>query len=382
MAIKRPHYFDHQFLIESDFTLEQNYHLDMRRRLNRGLHTFGIAEGLRVTKTASRSVTVEAGTAIDNQGREIVLDAPRLVEGITAPASSRVFITAAYRETESDPSTTTGATGNTRWTEEPIIVFVIAPPPTDGSVIRLASFDMDAGANVPGNVGDFLDGGVRVPAGAKGGLRSVNNVTSPGGNLSIVGGQSIIINSDDVNDRITIGENHSTRTDNPHNTTAAQIGAMPATDYDLRRRATATINFNNLNLDGATSTANVGFQPKVVMVAGTCTAVLSGRAYSGGISAFAFLDPPSGGSIVQRCFGFGVTRFSNTDWLFRSLSGTNVLSANIQDNGVAPAQAETLTVQFSSFTATGLIATLNRAVVGAGSPLANFNIVLHLMCMG
>jgi|KBSSwiStaDraftv2_1062776.scaffolds.fasta_scaffold04242_10 hypothetical protein len=385
MAIQRPHYFDHQLLIEQDFTLEQNYHLDMRRRLNRGLYSFGIVEGLRVTKTANRSVTVQAGAAIDSQGREIILDAPRPVT-ISGAAGTRVFITAAYQETQTDQSTTTGATGFTRWTEDPVIVFVTAIPPGDGSVIPLAVFDLDAGANVPGNLGDFVEGTVRQSVTAKGGgLRSVNNITSPGGNLSVlpVPGQSIIITNDDTNDRITIGENHSLRTDNPHATTAAQVGAMAAADYDLRRRAAAQITFNNLNSDGATSTVNVGFVPRVVIVSGTCTANLSGRAYSGGIGAFAFLDPPASSNYTQRCFGFGITRISNTDWLFRSLSGTNILSANIQDQGAGPPiQAETLSVLFSGTTATGLTAVLNRTVLGGAAALANFTILLHLLCMG
>jgi len=385
MAIQRPHYFDHQLLIEQDFTLEQNYHLEMRRRLNRGLYSFGIVEGLRVTKTANRSVTVQAGVAIDSQGREIILDALRPV-AITAPAGTRVFITAAYQETQTDPSTTTGATGNTRWTEDPIVVAVTATPPGDGSVIPLAVFDLDGSANVPGNLGDFVEGNVRQPVTAKGGgLRSVNNVTAAGGNISVlpVAGQAIVINNDDTNDRITIGENHSTRTDNPHATTAAQIGALAAADYDLRRRAAAQITFNNLNVDGATSTVNVGFVPRVVIVAGTCTANLSGRAYSGGIGAFAFLDPPTSSNYTQRSFGFGITRISNTDWLFRSLSGTNILSANIQDQGVGPPiQAESLSVLFSGTTPTGLIATLNRTVLGGAAALPNFTILLHLLCMG
>jgi hypothetical protein len=381
MAIQRPHYFDHQLLVEQDFTLEQNYHLEMRRRLNRGLYSFGIVEGLRVTKTANRTVTVQTGVAIDSQGREIVLDAPRDVS-ITAPAGTRVFITVAYRETQTDQSTTTGATGNTRWTEDPIIVAVTTTPPNDGSVIPLAGFEMDPSGNVTGNLGDFVEGGVRQPVVAKGGgLRTVNNITTASGNLSLLPAQSILMNNDDVGDRITIGENHSIRTDNPHGTTAAQIGAMAIADYDVRRRATAVINFNQLNGDGATSTANVGFLPKVVIVAGTCTANLSGRAYSGGIGAFAFLDS-AGVAIIQRCFGFGVTRFSNTDWLFRSIAGANILTAIILDQGVTPLQAETLTVQFSSFTPTGLVATFNRAPIGAGDKLPNFNIVLHLMCMG
>ena len=42
-AIKRPHYFENQFLHADDLTAEQEYHMEMRRRHNRLLHTWGIA---------------------------------------------------------------------------------------------------------------------------------------------------------------------------------------------------------------------------------------------------------------------------------------------------------------------------------------------------
>ena len=51
-VIKRLHYFNQQFLTEKDFTDEQNYHLQRRRQHNQFLHSFGIAAGLTVEKTA------------------------------------------------------------------------------------------------------------------------------------------------------------------------------------------------------------------------------------------------------------------------------------------------------------------------------------------
>ena len=74
--IKRLHYFDHQFLVEADFSDEQTYHLDMRRRHNRDLHTFGVAAGLQVEKTGDKEVTVSAGTAVMGSAHSGVLGMP------------------------------------------------------------------------------------------------------------------------------------------------------------------------------------------------------------------------------------------------------------------------------------------------------------------
>ncbi|MGL4499428.1 MAG: hypothetical protein ACRCU2_10250, partial [Planktothrix sp.] len=70
---KRPNYFGGQYLLEDDFQLEQQYHIDRQRRHNRILHISGIAEGLNITNANGLAVDVSAGTAIDNQGRQIVL---------------------------------------------------------------------------------------------------------------------------------------------------------------------------------------------------------------------------------------------------------------------------------------------------------------------
>ena len=45
-AIDRVRYYDGEFLRAFDFGDEQIYHLEMRRRLNRYLHLYGIVQGL------------------------------------------------------------------------------------------------------------------------------------------------------------------------------------------------------------------------------------------------------------------------------------------------------------------------------------------------
>ena len=163
---KRLHYFDHQFLVEADFTDEQTYHLDMRRRHNRVLHTFGVAAGLQVEKTGDKEVTVRPGTAVDREGREMVLDADQILDLSTFSNNDDVYITIAYTEQETDPTTATGVTGNTRVTETPQVQAGTSVPPGDGSVVRLANFTLDGSGNVPGSNGDTFDAGLRQFAGS------------------------------------------------------------------------------------------------------------------------------------------------------------------------------------------------------------------------
>ncbi len=139
MPIKRLHYFNSQFLDATDFTDEQNYHVDMRRLHNRYLHTWGVADGFEVTfESGGSSVRVGAGTAIDGNGREVVLDADQTVELADHPANADVYVSIRYREQESDPTEETGAAGNTRWTEEPEIEHTESKPAATGARVLLA----------------------------------------------------------------------------------------------------------------------------------------------------------------------------------------------------------------------------------------------------
>jgi hypothetical protein len=73
-----------QRLDAGDLRLEQRYHVDMRRRLNRGLFTPGVVSGLEVTVVpGTRDVSVARGLALDPLGRELVLDQ---ASTLTAPS--------------------------------------------------------------------------------------------------------------------------------------------------------------------------------------------------------------------------------------------------------------------------------------------------------
>ncbi len=94
-----------------------------------------------------------------------------------------------------------------------------------------------------------------VTAAQAGALVSVDGVDNPGGDVDLVAQNAITIASDNKNDRITIGENHSARQDNPHNVTIAQTGALksvdgvdnPGGDVDLVAKNAITIASDNKN---------------------------------------------------------------------------------------------------------------------------------------
>jgi hypothetical protein len=161
---KRVSYFDRQFLRAADFQDEQAYALDRRRRHNRLLHAPGIAEGLQVSANINDAfVTVAAGTAYDGFGREIVLaNSQQVPVSAITGATATAFITIAYGEQASDPSTDPGVTGNsTRMSEQPALAAGATPPASPGVILALAKVAL---AN--GKVSAAPDNSVRNQAGA------------------------------------------------------------------------------------------------------------------------------------------------------------------------------------------------------------------------
>jgi hypothetical protein len=74
-AIERLNYFNGQRLEAGDLKLEQDYHINVRRWLNRSLLTPGIAKGLEVSVKPGdpHTILVDPGLALDALGREIIL---------------------------------------------------------------------------------------------------------------------------------------------------------------------------------------------------------------------------------------------------------------------------------------------------------------------
>ena len=169
---KRVRYFDGQFLQDQDFIDDQKYFLDRQRRSTRSLQVSGICEGLQLTSDTD-IVTVEPGTALDRQGRQIVLGAKESVP-LSDYRGQAVDLLIAYQAIPTDPAQE-GSEGNTRWHEQPQLVVVLVPlNPTEndgstfetidqnGSVIeieiqdpvRLGQLAIDQDGNVNVNLND------------------------------------------------------------------------------------------------------------------------------------------------------------------------------------------------------------------------------------
>ena len=80
--VERLRYYDGEYLRSHDFTDEQAYHIEMRRRLNHRLHLHGIVYGLEIQQD-QESVSPDAifysiaqGMALDQTGREIFITEP------------------------------------------------------------------------------------------------------------------------------------------------------------------------------------------------------------------------------------------------------------------------------------------------------------------
>ena len=156
---RRTRYFDGQFLKDQDFIDEQKYHLDRLRRSHKLLHTKGICGGLKVTvDDEKKTYEVTAGTAIDEQGRFIVLgenysdsfkDLTEYVDLYINYNEEESDITQAGNDTSEDDPQNQGVKGATRWWEKPIIKAYNAQeqnkiPPDAIYLARLTLKDGDA----------------------------------------------------------------------------------------------------------------------------------------------------------------------------------------------------------------------------------------------
>jgi hypothetical protein len=111
--IERVLYYEREYLRSFDFIAEQNYHLQMRRRLNLALHLWGIVEGLDVklggvVSGAPDQYYISPGMAIDAYGREILLFAPYILTEDDIQANriinpGRYSLWIAYTRSEATP---------------------------------------------------------------------------------------------------------------------------------------------------------------------------------------------------------------------------------------------------------------------------------------
>jgi hypothetical protein len=161
-VIERLRYFDGEYLRSFDFKSEQDYHREMRYRLNRQLHLTGIAGGLFLEQDQDSVPGYELfhitpGMAIDGNGREIILSQPFSLSPDTVlnkkgikTGSNNVWLL--YRETSTTPPSISYAacnqqSQNTRWLESFTVDFTPdipgqTPTHSDGAVLLgLAQID-------------------------------------------------------------------------------------------------------------------------------------------------------------------------------------------------------------------------------------------------
>lgn len=132
---ERPRFFDGQFLVDYDFIQEQAYHVDRQRNHNRTLHISGVAGGLQVNGGAGYQVTVTAGTAIDQNGRQIVLkadctlDVRELGLSDTPTAGATGYLHLAYNQMPATDAQADqqGLKGQPRWVEIPCLFWYASP---------------------------------------------------------------------------------------------------------------------------------------------------------------------------------------------------------------------------------------------------------------
>jgi hypothetical protein len=74
---KKARYFHGMLMTERDFQDEQKYHIEKRKLVNRMLHGYGVVCGLQIkptTPTASSTITISPGLALDCNGNEIYVN--------------------------------------------------------------------------------------------------------------------------------------------------------------------------------------------------------------------------------------------------------------------------------------------------------------------
>jgi hypothetical protein len=163
--IDRVRYYDGEFLRAFDFGDEQTYHLEMRRRLNRYLHLYGIVRGLDLSESTDGGVTqitITPGVAIDAFGREIYVFAGYTLGDADVTANRLTATTydvwLRYNKTPSTPPSAGYGVCNqanqyTRWTESFSVVLLQSP---SAPFTNPAFTDQDSDDPSQDGVGVFL----------------------------------------------------------------------------------------------------------------------------------------------------------------------------------------------------------------------------------
>lgn len=105
---ERNRYFQGKMLTSADFQAEQDYMNDKRWFLNRLMFGSGIVYGMSVFNLDDLSILVESGAAIDDLGREIVIDSSVVrkmsaISGFDQVTEDKISLCVRYREEETRP---------------------------------------------------------------------------------------------------------------------------------------------------------------------------------------------------------------------------------------------------------------------------------------
>jgi cytoskeletal protein CcmA (bactofilin family) len=117
-SISRVNYFSGEAPLTADFQDEQKYHIEMREQLCQGLLTPGIVNGLDVKFKSASVVTVCAGTALDRNGRLIVLAKDTDCHPTLLAEGRGNYLTISFDELQTE---LVAGQGYKRWLEAPQI---------------------------------------------------------------------------------------------------------------------------------------------------------------------------------------------------------------------------------------------------------------------
>ncbi len=324
---KRMKYFNGQFLKADDFSEEQTYHITRLERHNRLLHSPGIADGLAVTAEANASqVTVTQGTAIDGNGKPIVLASDRVVPINAANLRGQtVLIAISYAEQDDDANKQ--GDNPTRTKEVPKIEAVLeSSNPSDINAVRLARISVSDQGTIA-NAGGIPDASVRRRAGqpplADGAIAEIK--LDPTVRAKLIG-----------NTRI----NHSALTldggTNPHGTTAQNVGALPLGGGTLTGRLRVQTN--------ATGSVGASGTPAISGLGSAFFLNTASNSYAlvAKISDTADVLPSNNAipaAAIAAISGFantvGIYTTARTDGTALRVDGNSILNGNLQLNGTA-----------------------------------------------
>jgi hypothetical protein len=177
---------------------------------------------------------------------------------------------------------------------------------------------------------------------------------------------------------------HLSRTDNPHNVTAAQIGAFPAASYELSNRSVIQITFTQADAHNAVRTTDLGFPPKFVWAVASLKGRLGGVDFGANGSGFADLRV----STLQRCNYSLVYRTAAAPFYRQDTAVTSFLSfAFFSDATVTPNRHISIGAWISAVAGNNLTVQFYRigpSGTGTGGALSLqvFSISMFLYCLG